>query len=105
MQVSSGLIDAVNSSMANALEDIQKEFANLTSTYKEKSEFLEDTNKLLETNTFLQPYMLFGEEPTDYYNRTCHAGNIGTLGIAAISNYVDLSLTLPSISDTLQRRW
>lgn len=105
LQVSAGLIDAVNTSITDALADIQKEFTELVTSYKEKSEFLENTNKLLETNTFLQPFMFFGETPDDYYNRTCHAGNIGVLGVSAISNYVDYSLTLPSISDTLQRRW
>ena len=102
MQVSSGLLDAVNSSISDTLADIQKEFTELASSMEKQYKVLEDAQKLLENNTFLQPFMIFGESPEDYYNRTCHAGNIGMVGIDAIHNYVDYSLTLPKISDTLQ---
>ena len=102
LQVSAGLLDAVNSSISDTLADIQKEFTELASSMEKQYKVLEDAQKLLENNTFLQPFMIFGESPEDYYNRTCHAGNIGMVGIDAIHNYVDYSLTLPKISDTLQ---
>ena len=102
MQVASGLMDATNSATSDALAGIQKEYMDFSSDMEKQFKALEETNKLLETHTFLQPIMIFGESPTDYYNRSCHAGNIGTVGIDAIHNYVDYSLRLPTISDTLQ---
>lgn len=76
----------------NALKDIEK-------TKKDKE--LEDEKKLLEYNNYLSPFVIFGETPTDYYNRTIHSGNIGVLSLAAISNYVDIALTLPKLQQTL----
>jgi hypothetical protein len=98
LQLSNGLNAAALESRIDDLLDEQKQF-NL---YAEKQEdLLEAANKLLETQHVLEPITIYGEKPEDFYNRTVHFGNIGTLGITAISSYVDIALTLPKINDTL----
>jgi hypothetical protein len=87
---------------------LQSNFADLLDQQKmfqlyvdEKEKDLEVAEKLLETQTLLSPFTIFGEKPADYFNRTVHYGNIGTLGINAIGSYVDMALTLPKVQDTL----
>ena len=67
-------------------------------------EQLEATSaQLLGDNLLKQvPYVVLGESPAGYFNRTVHSGNIGAQSISMIRNYVDLSLQLPKPSDTLQ---
>lgn len=103
LQSSTSLLDAVSDFFSDALLGLQKE-SDLFGLYaKEQMELLEDTQKLLNTNSnLLSPFTLFGESPTDYYNRTVHSGNIGVLGIDAVSAYVGVALTLPTISQTLE---
>lgn len=98
LQLSSGLQSAVFQDKFSDLLDQQNQF-NLFVEDQEK--LLDDAQKLLETSYLLDPYVIFGEKPEDFYNRTVHFGNIGTLGITAISSYVDIALTLPKINDTL----
>ena len=62
---------------------------------------LESAQDLLEPSQLLHPFIIFGESPNDFYNRTVHSGNIGTMAISSITNYVDLSLTLPKFSETV----
>lgn len=101
LQAANGLISEVSSYFSDALSDLAKQ-ADLFGIYaEEKMELLENTNKLLQGNNLLSPFVLFGETPTNYYDRTIHAGNIGTIGLGAISNYVDYSLRLPELVDTL----
>lgn len=98
LQLSNGLQKAVLEVRYGDLLDLQKEF-NLYA--EEKNKELEAAQKLLETETSISPFVIFGEKPEDYFNRTVHYGNIGTLGITAVSSYVDIALTLPKIQDTL----
>lgn len=98
LQLSNGLNSAALQDRMSDLLNEQQEF-NL---FAEKQEdLLEAANKLLETSQVLEPITIYGEKPEDFYNRTVHFGNIGTLGITAISSYVDIALTLPKINDTL----
>jgi hypothetical protein len=87
---------------------IQAKFGDLATEYNQMSEWektqqaeLDRANELLSKETILSPFVIFGEKPEDFYNRTIHFGNIGTLGINAVSSYVDIALTLPKINDTL----
>ena len=41
------------------------------------------------------------QSPTDYFNRTVHSGNIGVVAIDAVSSFVESSLTLPKLNDSL----
>jgi hypothetical protein len=46
--------------------------------------------------------VIFGEAPEEYFNRTVHSGNVGILGIKAISDYVDNALKLPELHETIE---
>ncbi|TXH13308.1 MAG: hypothetical protein E6R03_11555 [Hyphomicrobiaceae bacterium] len=98
LSLSNGLQSAViQDKFSDLLE--QKDQFNLF--VEEQNKLLDDAQKLLETSKLLNPFVIFGEKPEDFYNRTVHFSNIGTLGITAISSYVDMALTLPKINDTL----
>ena len=98
LQLSSGLQSAALQDKFSDLLEQQDQF-NLF--VEEQEDLLESAQKLLETSNLLAPYVIFGEKPEDFYNRTIHYGNIGTLGITAISSYVDIALTLPKLNDTV----
>lgn len=101
LQLVNGLVAGSNTLLVDALEGLRKEYEefNLLKTAQDKQ--LEAAQKLLEHNNWLNPFVIFGEKPNDYYNRTIHSGNIGIVGISAISYYVDNALTLPSFQTTL----
>ncbi len=98
LSLSNGLQSAVIQDKFSDLLD-QKDQFNLF--VEEQNKLLDEAQKLLETSKLLNPFVIFGEKPEDFYNRTVHFSNIGTLGITAISSYVDMALTLPKINDTL----
>jgi hypothetical protein len=101
LQLSTGLTKGINL-------ELQREFADLKTEVDEFSVFataqekrLDDAQKLLDNSNWAAPFIVFGEKPDDYYQRTVHSGNIGVLGLDAISAYVDVALTLPKLSETL----
>ena len=98
LAVSSGL---TNAAMASDMADLMDEANAFRLFAEDKNELLEKANKLLSNSTALSPFVVFGEAPEDFYNRTVHSGNIGILGINAISSYVDIALTLPTLNDSL----
>ena len=102
LQLGNGLASAVSSTIAEAMQALTQEAKAFDLLIAEKTELLEDANKLLEQQTLLSPFVIFGENPDEFYNRTIHAGNIGILGIDSIASYVDIALTLPTINDTLK---
>lgn len=101
LQVASGLNSGISASVEDAIKDLLVDQSEFQKEVDEKLKLLESANDLLTPSKLLSPFTIFGEKPEEYYNRTVHSGNIGTLGIAAISNYVDLNLTLPKLSDTV----
>jgi hypothetical protein len=46
------------------------------------------------------PGFVLGENPSDYYSRTVHAGNIGVLGIEMTESYVAIQTQLPTFDQT-----
>jgi hypothetical protein len=48
----------------------------------------------------LVPQTVFGETPTNYYNRTVHSGNIGVGAYDLIEGFYEYKLQLPQLSDT-----
>lgn len=98
LQVASGLQQAI---MNSQFTDLLEETASFKNLAEERQAELDEVNKLLENSTALNPFVIFGESPEDFYNRTVHSGNIGAVGINAISSYVDIALTLPKLKDTL----
>ena len=98
LMISNGLTrEALNSKMSDLMGEAE-EFRLLA---EEKNALLEKAEDLLDNTSFLSPFVIFGEKPEDFYNRTVHSGNIGIVGINAISYYVDVALTLPKLNDTL----
>jgi hypothetical protein len=102
LSLSSGLAKAAQADLSRLMKDVLEEYSqfNLLKTEKEKA--LEAANKLLENNNYLNPFVIFGETPDDFYNRTVHSGNIGVLAIDAVSSYVDIALTLPRFDYLLE---
>lgn len=102
LQVGNGLTKAVGNFYNDALQGLQKEYQDFLSISQRMEEDLKDASDALMGSTVaLNPFVIFGEKPTDYYNRTVHSGNIGLNTITAVSNYVDVALRLPTIDETL----
>jgi len=102
LQTATGLIQGTAKVVMDDLLELGKEFDAFSKESEEKMDLLEETKKLLEGSNRLNPLVIFGESPENYYNRTVHSGNVGIIGYRAIESYVDLALTLPTISDTIE---
>lgn len=101
LQLSSGLTKAMTDSVKDDMGNLLAEYETFNLFKDEATKQLEEANKLLAGNTRLDPFVIFGESPNDFYNRTVHSGNIGMAGISAISNYVEIALTLPTLNSTI----
>lgn len=101
LQLSNGLTKAISSTVSDLISDLQNEITDFAKYAEEQYKLLETANDLLKNDSLLSPFVIFGESPNDFYNRTVHSGNIGVLGISAVSSYVDIALTLPKLNDTL----
>lgn len=101
LKISMGLSKEASNVLQESFNDLLNEREQFGLFVEEKTKLLEDTRELLEGNNLLSPFVLFGEKPENYYNRTVHSGNVGVLGISATSNYVDYALRLPELPDTL----
>ncbi len=101
LQISSGLAKAVAANLSEDMKDLLSEYQSFNLFKDEATKQLEAANKLLEHRNWLNPFVIFGESPNDFYNRTVHSGNIGTAAFSAISSYVDIALTLPKLDQTI----
>ena len=102
LQLSSGLSNGIKLEIKGLYGELLEEYQSFNLFKDTATKELEAANKLLEHTNYLSPFVIFGEKPEDYYNRTCHSGNIGVLGIGAISRYVDIALTLPRLDETIE---
>lgn len=102
LQIASGLAQGAMGAIQDAMQDLVGEFDALKDYYKEQNKLLEEANNLLKNDNFLSPFIIFGEKPNDFYNRTIHSGNIGIVAIESIGSYVDMALMLPKLSDTIE---
>jgi len=102
LKLSSNLAEASFSDIMKGkyqnLEKEYNEFSDMVSSNKEK---LERAKSELGYNNYLTPAFIFGETPSEFYDRTIHSGNIGVLAIDAISSYYDIALSLPKPKHTL----
>lgn len=101
LSLANGLVSAIGADIQRELSDLMGEFSEFDKYVEEQTKLLDKANDLLKTSNLLSPFTIFGESPDDYYKRTVHSGNIGTIGIDAIGNYVERSLTLPQLSSTI----
>lgn len=100
---------------AEQMKGIVKEMQEFKSYAETKQEELDKANQLLKNadvsmnlGLFVDaappssmPYLNLYQTPHEYYTRTVHAGNVGPLAFAALSGYVDQSLVLPKLADTV----
>lgn len=98
MAMSSGLTSAVSSKYKSMTADLANEASDIQDWEDSASELLEAAQDVLGGDVHLSPFVIFGESPQDYYNRTIHSGNIGVIGVDAVSSYVDVALTLPKLA-------
>lgn len=101
LSVSTGLTKAIGTDLQNDFQDLLGQQTEFERYIKEQTKTLEAKQDLLNHNEFLAPLVVFGESPHDFFQRTVHSGNIGAIGMDAITSFVDVALTLPTISDTL----
>jgi hypothetical protein len=102
LEAATGLVKAVGATYSDAMEGIRQEMLAFQSDAETKMKLLEDAQSLLDSNLRLNPLVIFGETPDDYYRRTVHSGNIGIIGYAAVHDYVEVALRLPTLSDTVE---
>ena len=100
LSLSSGLSNAIDVQMAADMKQLGLQARDFEAYKQEQLEILETAQGLLENNTWLSPFTIFGEKPQEYYDRTVHSGNIGVVGIDAVSTFVESKLVLPKLSDT-----
>lgn len=101
LKLSNGLTSQMGSSIQAELADLTQVQSEFTKEMEAQMKLLDNAQDLLEPSKLLHPFTIFGESPNDFYNRTVHSGNIGTMSISSVTNYVDLSLTLPKFSETV----
>jgi hypothetical protein len=101
LTAASGISVAIGDQLTDDLQDLLGEFTDFGKWQKEQTKLLDTAKELLDGNLHLSPFVIFGETPDAYYNRTVHSGNIGIVGIDAISAFVDIKLKLPELADTL----
>lgn len=101
LRLGNGLVKAVSQSVSEMMSGLGADMKAFQAFQEEAQKELDEANKLLETNNHLSPFTIFGESPNDFYNRTVHSGNAGINAITAVTNYVDMALTLPKLHETI----
>ena len=105
LPLSNSLMSEASNSYLNDLKLLGEEADAFNLMAKAKTDELKKIQEELEGSRLLSPFVLFGEKPEEYFNRTVHSGNIGINSIDAISNYCDISLKLPTLEQTLSLDW
>ena len=90
-----GLIGGISDMTKELIGDVSEEMSQFSADMKVKMDELEKLNKEMNQSNVLNPLMLLGETPDEYYNRTVHSGNIGVKVYETVSKYVQTMLTLP----------
>lgn len=110
MGAATGFADGVTAYFKEQIAGIASEMDEFGLMAEEKMEELKDIESTLDVDTLLDPSFLInatkpvnilGESPDDFYNRTVHSGNVGAYAFEATENFVENSLRLPTINDTL----
>lgn len=102
LAISTGLASAGQTVLQEEMQDLLGEITAYEKEMKKEMELLDEKLLALEPSAHLSPFIIFGETPDEFYNRTIHAGNIGAVGVDAVSNYVAMQLKLPDISTIKQ---
>jgi hypothetical protein len=111
-QVANGLLAGAGRAFATEIRDLEKAYTDYTLLAEELQEELERGQDLLgetvDLNPFVfvgrEPLLVNGETPTDYFSRTIHSGDPGVNTLNIVQNFVSISLTLPTIDETIGNR-
>lgn len=95
LKLASGLLQGIQTMTTELTKDIMGEMDALNKEMESAFGELDKIRKEMEQSTVLNPMMLLGETPDEYYNRTVHSGNIGVKVYETVSKYVKTMLTLP----------
>lgn len=101
LQLSTGITAGIQQNVKQSFDGLQKEAEAFKTFVTHEEQRLKDAEALLDNSYRVTPIIIFGETAQEYYKRTIHSGNIGPIGIDAISSYVDVKLTLPTLTQTL----
>jgi hypothetical protein len=110
LKASTGLVKASSTEYQALMRtEYDSDLASFKLYVDESTKQLEEAKKLLDVGNLLNPFefigevplLSLGEDPSTYFMRTVHAGNIGITGIDAVSSYVDMSLKLPDMNQTI----
>lgn len=99
LQASTSISSGVSNQFKNDLNDLLNEKTDFQKEVDAKEKLIDEADKLLDTGLRVDPLVIFGETPHEFYQRTVHSGNIGVVGIDVVTNYVDIALQLPKITD------
>jgi hypothetical protein len=102
LALSTNLTKAIGAVLSDQMQGLKQDYLNFSDFMKEANKELDVANKLLDTNNWLSPLILFGETPNEYFQRTVHSGNIGVMSLAAVGGYVENALALPRIEQTIE---
>jgi hypothetical protein len=97
-----GEIKTQNDALAKETKDLQDQLKEDFEELDEMFDLLNTRNDMI-VDMYSKPkdILVISESPTDFYNRTIHIGNIGTLSLSVIEQYVDSTLTLPKPQNTI----
>jgi len=107
LQLAATIIKSATALVTDMLEEIADEYDLLLADHEAKMQLVEDKQKeLFGTLTEAPEYLLYRDskfyvdmtEPELYYAKKIHTGNIGTLVLDVIPNYVNTSLSLPTFN-------
>jgi hypothetical protein len=101
LSLANGLVSSAQSVLKDMYGSLQDDWTGFKKEMEEAWKTLEETRDTLFKDINLVPLVILGESPDDYFRRTIHSGNIGTLLIEDTHNFVARSLTLPSPYATL----
>ena len=110
LYVANGLARGASQAFGTMIEDLIDDYAEFQILAEALEEELQRGKDLLGVNldispfTFIgaEPLMIPGEKPEDYYERLSHAGNVGAKSLNIVQNFVSVSLTLPTIEQTIE---
>lgn len=98
LSVSNSMMTSISESYTKSLELIKTDLDQFNLFSQNKMDELKQIQDELEGSKVLSPFVLFGESPSAYFDRTVHAGNIGMASIDAVSSYCDFSLNLSKLN-------
>lgn len=102
LTLSSGIMTGIDVQLKMDMQALLNEATAFSKEQEEQVKLLETAQELLENSVILSPFVIFGEKPQEFYDRTVHSGNIGVVGIDAVSSYVDMALRLPELHETMR---